>query len=113
MKKRTLKELPRSYQELWAKHPNVANSHKKLVEACKKAGPIKSKNCELIKLAIAVGAGLYGAIHSHTRQALEYGATPDEVRHTVILSTTTIGLSKMMQAKRWIEESIAESGIED
>lgn len=113
MKKRTLKELPRSYQELWAGYPKIAKLHKELSDACKKAGPLKAKTAELVKLAIAVGAGLYGAIHSHTRRALEEGAMPAEVRHVVILSTTTIGLSKMMQARRWVEESISESGVED
>ena len=43
-----------------------------LGEATRAAGPLDKKTCTLVKLAIAVGALREGAVHSHTRRALEH-----------------------------------------
>jgi len=48
-----------------------------LGEVTQSAGPLDSKTRALVKLAIAVGALREGAVHSHTRRALEVGCTPD------------------------------------
>ena len=41
---------------------------------------------------------------SHTRKALEAGATREEFYHAVLLGLTTIGFPKMMAAMGWINE---------
>ena len=40
-----------------------------------------------------------GAVHAHTRLALQAGASPDEIRHVVLLALTTIGFPSMMAAR--------------
>lgn len=40
------------------------------------AGPLSEKVAQLVRLAMAIGSGQEGAVHSHTRRALEAGATP-------------------------------------
>ena len=58
----------------------------------------------LVKLGIATGASLEGAVHSHTRRAREAGCTPDEIRQVVLLATTTLGFPSMMAALSWVDD---------
>ena len=75
--------------------------------ATQKAGPLDPKTRALVKLGLAIGAGLEGAVHSHTRRALEAGCAPDEVRHVVLLATTTMGFPSMMAALSWVEDVLS------
>ena len=49
-----------------------------------------------------------GAVHSHTRRAVEAGCTPEEIRHAVLLSTTTMGFPSMMKTLSWVEDIIGD-----
>lgn len=97
-------KIPGWYEEQRTKHPKVLRAYETLGEACRQAGPIEGKDLALVKLAIAVGARLEGAVHSHVRRSLEAGATIDECRHVVLLATTTIGFPAMMAALSWVED---------
>jgi 4-carboxymuconolactone decarboxylase len=72
--------------------------------ATQSAGPLDSKTRALVKLAIAVGPLREGAVHSHTRRALEVGCPPDELRHVGVLAITTIGFPSTMAAMSWVED---------
>jgi alkylhydroperoxidase/carboxymuconolactone decarboxylase family protein YurZ len=58
----------------------------------------------LIKLALAAGAKLEGAVHAHTRRGLEEGVSPEELRHVAMLAITTLGWSSAMAVLTWIED---------
>ena len=103
-------KTPGWYQEQRRKYPEVLKAYEDLGEACRKAGPLDEKTRALAKLAIAVGARLEGAVHSHVRRALEAGAALDECRHVVLLATTTIGFPSMMAALSWVEDVAKERG---
>ncbi|MCK7517620.1 MAG: carboxymuconolactone decarboxylase family protein [Ignavibacteriales bacterium] len=62
------------------------------------------KQEHLIKLAISTGAGLEGAVHSHTRKAVELGISKEEIRQTVLLALPTIGLPSTMAAMSWVDD---------
>jgi alkylhydroperoxidase/carboxymuconolactone decarboxylase family protein YurZ len=62
-----------------------------------------------VKLALAVGARLEGAVHSHTRRAVEAGCSADEIRHVILLSTTTIGFPSMMATFSWVDDVLEKS----
>jgi AhpD family alkylhydroperoxidase len=47
-------------------------------DAVHRSGPLDEKTRALIKLAISTGARLEGAVHSHTRKAVQTGATKEE-----------------------------------
>jgi hypothetical protein len=55
-------------------------------------------------MTIAIGALREGAVHSHTRRALEVGCSPDELRHVGVLAITTIGFPSTMAAMSWVED---------
>lgn len=103
-----MEKIPGWYQEQRKKHPQVIKAYETLGEACRKAGPLEGKALALVKLGIAVGARLEGAVHSHTRRSVEAGATIDECRHVVLLATTTIGFPAMMAALSWVEDVARE-----
>jgi alkylhydroperoxidase/carboxymuconolactone decarboxylase family protein YurZ len=58
-----------------------------------------------VKLAIAVGAGREGAVHSHVHRGLDAGLTPAELRHVALLAITTIGWPAAVAALSWIEDA--------
>ncbi|MCI0617776.1 carboxymuconolactone decarboxylase family protein [bacterium] len=95
---------PSTYLEFKKKYPELTTAYETLGEECQKAGPLNAKERALAKLCIAVGAGLEGGVHSHTRRALDAGLTHDEIRHAVLLSLTTTGFPSMMRTMTWVED---------
>ena len=73
-------------------------------EACKTAGPLDAKAVALVKVGIAIGAGLEGATHSAVRKAQAAGCTRDELLHVAMLATTTMGFPSMMRSRAWIQD---------
>ncbi len=70
------------------------------------AGPINEKTSHLIQLAAAATVRSEGAVHSHTRRALEAGAKPEEVHHALLLLTSTIGFPTVSAALSWADDII-------
>lgn len=99
-----MRPIPEAHQRFLDAYPDVARAYEQLGEATQQWGPLEKKTRELVKLGIAVGNRHEGAVHSHTRRALDAGATPDEVRHVVLLSLTTIGFPNMFAAMTWVED---------
>jgi 4-carboxymuconolactone decarboxylase len=98
--------LPIRFQEFGKKYPAVMRAYESLGEATAEAGPLDAKTRALVKLGIATGAWREGAVHSHTRRALAAGCSPDEIRHVVLLATTTLGFPSMMAALTWVEDML-------
>src|SRR3972149_11646727 len=96
--------LPEIYKEFKKQYPDGAKAYDKLALACHKWGPLDEKTRRLVKLGIAIGLCSEGAVRSHTRRALEIGITPDEIRHVLLLSFTTIGFPEMQAAMKWIDQ---------
>ena len=66
-----------------------------------------------MKLAMAIGAGSEGAVHSHARQALEEGISAEEVRQVCNLAITTLGFPAAMAALSWVNDMIADQMNEE
>lgn len=99
-----MSKLPKRYLRFHETYPEIGDAYRKMSEAVKAAGPLDAKSQALVKLGIATGAKMEGAVHSHTRKALEAGCTPDEIKHAVLQATTTIGFPNMMAAMSWVED---------
>src|SRR4029453_19279453 len=87
----TMARLPRSYENFREKYPEIWQAYDRLGGLVYSAGPVVKKHRELIKLGMAIGARLEGAVHSHVRRAIEEGATREEIYHVVLLGLTTLG----------------------
>ena len=96
--------MPKRFLKFGKDFPRVAKSLEELGKAAASAGPLDRKDAELVRLAVAIGAREEGGVHSHTRRALEAGATSAEIRHVVILSIATIGFPNAMAAMSWVED---------
>lgn len=99
--------LPKPFQRFSRDHAAVARAYDGLGEACAKAGPLDPRTRELVKLGMAIGGRLEGAVHSHTRRAVEAGATPAQIRHVVALAAPTLGFPTTVAAFTWVEEVLA------
>ncbi len=95
--------LPPFYQEVAQRYPQVRERHEEFAAACYDAGPLDAKASHLVKLGIAIGARYQGAVQSHVRQALDAGASEDEVRHVALLAASTSGFPNAVAALSWIE----------
>lgn len=62
----------------------------------------------MVQLAAAAAIRSEGAVHSHVRRALEAGETTDEIYHTLILLTNTIGFPAVSAAISWTDDIIRE-----
>jgi 4-carboxymuconolactone decarboxylase len=101
------KKLPSAYRQFATEQPRLAEAYERLSEASLTEGPLDRQTAELVKIGIAVGARLEGAVHSHVRRALEAGATADQIRHAVRLALTTIGFPGMMAALSWTKDVLS------
>lgn len=95
---------PKNYLTLRKKHPDLLRAVQALGEAARKAGPLDDKTAHLIQLAAAASVRSEGSVHSHVRRAMESGATPAEIRHTLLLLTSTIGFPTVAAALTWAED---------
>jgi alkylhydroperoxidase/carboxymuconolactone decarboxylase family protein YurZ len=99
-------KLPEPFRRFKRQHPAVVGAYEALGEASASAGPLDAKARELVKLGLAMGARLEGAVHSHVRRALEAGATAAEVRHVVALAAPTLGFPTTVAVSTWVEEML-------
>ena len=97
-------KLPASYEAFKRHYPRIWQAYDHLGTLLHERGPLDEKTRKLVKLAMAIGAKLEGAVHSHTRKALDAGATPGEIRHLVLLCLTTLGFPSTIAAMTWVED---------
>jgi alkylhydroperoxidase/carboxymuconolactone decarboxylase family protein YurZ len=98
--------LPAIVERFARQHEGVWDAYNKLGEAAAEAGPLDMKTERLVKLAIAVGARLQGAVCAHVRRGLAVGLTRQEIEHVAILAITTVGWPSALAAFSWIEDEM-------
>lgn len=104
-----MKKYPMQYASLMKRYKGVLKAVDGLGRATKAAGPLNRKTSELIQLAAAAAIRSEGSVHSHARRAREAGAKPDEIRHALIVLTSTIGFPTVSAALSWTDD-VLESG---
>ena len=98
------KKLPGHYVNFQQRYPEVFQAFEALGVAVQDAGPLETKTRALVKLGLAIGSRSEGAVHSHSRRSLEAGCTAEEIRHVVLLATTTLGFPTMMATMSWVDD---------
>ncbi|MBI4528770.1 MAG: carboxymuconolactone decarboxylase family protein [Deltaproteobacteria bacterium] len=99
-------QLPRSYENFKKSYPEIWQAYDRLGGLVHDAGPVDKKSRELLKLAMAIGSRSEGAVHSHTRRAMEVGAKADEIYHVVLLGLTTLGFPATIAAWTWVKDEV-------
>lgn len=85
-------------------HPEYLDAVEKLGETVKSAGPLGEKEAQMLQLAASIAIKSEGAVHSHTKRALDAGATPQEIRQCVLLLTNTLGFPGVMAGMSWVND---------
>lgn len=97
---------PYTFRSFIERFPEVGAAHQAIGKAADKAGPLDLKQCHLIKMGIAIGAGLESAFRSHVRRAAEQGASREEIEQALLLSMNTIGLPRTVMAWQWAGQEL-------
>ena len=75
--------LPSAAKKIADEYPELWTAFTAFGKASSESGPIDAKTARLVKVALAIGAGLEGAVHSHVRRALAEGVPAEELnRHS-------------------------------
>ena len=102
------KKLPKMYTSIRERYEELADAVENLGKAARASGPVDEKTSHLIQLAAAAAIRSEGSVHSHVRRAIEAGAKKDEVYHTLILLTSTIGFPAVSAAMSWADDVISK-----
>jgi alkylhydroperoxidase/carboxymuconolactone decarboxylase family protein YurZ len=99
-----MSSTPQAHDSFMEEFPAVAAAYNQLGTAVHQAGPLDENTRQLVKLAMAIGARHEGAVHAHTRRAIEAGCTAAEIKHVVALAATTLGMPNAVAAYTWIND---------
>ncbi len=94
------------YNELVKRYPEILAAHETLGMTIRNSGPLDDKALHLIQLAAAGAIQAEGAVHSHTRRALQAGATEEEIYHALLALISTIGFPRVTAAISWAGDII-------
>lgn len=97
-------KIPKHYRGILERFQDYGKALEQLNEAVRGAGPVDEKTSHLIQLAAAAAIRSEGGVHSHARRAMERGASIEEVHHTLILLTGTIGFPNIAAAIAWVDD---------
>jgi 4-carboxymuconolactone decarboxylase len=103
-----MEKYPTWYASMVKRHSGFIKAVEDLGKVVRQEGPLDDKTAQLIQLAAAATLRSEGAVHSHAKRAIDEGAQPDEVRHALMLLTSTIGFPTVAAALSWIEEIIGD-----
>ena len=105
--------LPKTYLNIKGRNPSFIAAVEALGAATKEAGPLDGKTAQLVQLAGAAAIRSEGSVRSHAKRAREAGATPEEITHTLILLTSTIGFPTVAAALSWVEADITPAWVSE
>ncbi|MBK6963738.1 MAG: carboxymuconolactone decarboxylase family protein [Bacteroidales bacterium] len=100
--------LPKHYEKNKVSYPAYFEALEKLGETIRETSPLPENTMCLINLAAAAAIQSEGSVHSHTRRAIEAGCSPEEIRHSILLLTSTIGFPRTMAAMSWVNDLLPE-----
>lgn len=106
MELKKMENTPKFYKSLRERFAEYGNVLEELGRISKDHGPVDTKTAHLLKLVAAAAIRSEGAVHSHTRRALTAGATEDEVYHSLIITTSTIGFPTVAAAISWVDDIV-------
>ena len=101
-------DIPGHYRFEQKKRGQFIDAVEALGKTLKGQGPLDPKTAHLVQLAASIAIHSEGGVHSHVRQAIESGATPDEIYHAIILLTSTIGFPTVSAALSWAEDVLGK-----
>ena len=80
------------YQIFQQESPEIAAAFNKLIEAIAKPSALDPKTKHLIYIAMKIVTGDQGAALAHVPMVKKLGASREELRETILLTITVVGL---------------------
>lgn len=94
---------PGTFARFIERFPELGMAHD-LVDRAAGEGPLDAKTCSLIKIGLAIGAGLESAVRAHVRRALQNGATEEEIEQAIMQAMNTVGFPRTVAAWSWARQ---------
>ncbi|KZX15235.1 carboxymuconolactone decarboxylase family protein [Methanobrevibacter cuticularis] len=101
-----MEDKPKLYKNIRDRFEEYGDVLAELGKISSEEGPIDKKTSHLIKLSAAAAIRSEGAVHSHAKRALAAGASEDEIYHSLILITSTIGFPTVAAAISWVDDIV-------
>lgn len=102
------KDLPGAAGKLAQNHPDIWEAYAQIGAATANAGSLTERERRLVKLALSIGAGSEGAVHSHTRRAISEGIAITDIDQVALLAIGPLGLPRAVAAATWINDITKE-----
>jgi AhpD family alkylhydroperoxidase len=80
------------YMVFQSESPEIAGAFNKLIEAIAKPSALDGKTKQLLYIAMKIVTDDVGAALAHVSYAKKAGASKEEIRETVLLTLTVVGL---------------------
>lgn len=80
------------YMTFQTESPEIAGAFNKLIEAIAKPSALDGKTKQLLYIAMKIVTDDVGAALAHVSYAKKAGASKEEIRETVLLTLTVVGL---------------------
>jgi len=96
--------LPKRFEKFLKDYPEIAAAYEKLGEVVHKTGTLNEKERAIVKLSLAAGARMEGAVHSQVRKAIKAKLTKNEIRQIALLSIPTIGFPSAIAILSWMDD---------
>jgi 4-carboxymuconolactone decarboxylase len=110
----TANYIPENFKNYKGLFEKMFSAFENGAELARSSGPLEKKITHLVQLAAAIGVRSEGAVHSHARQALEAGASMEELYHVVNLMISTLGFPAAAAAFSWINDDLkAREGAQE
>ena len=100
--------VPPNVRDFRQTHPQIWEAFTALADKCHEGGPLDERTRRVVKVALAMAAGIEGGTHSAIRNARQSGITDEELTHIAVLAITTIGFPAAMRALTWIHDPAAQ-----
>ncbi len=97
------------YYKMKERHPQLMDAVEALGVTVAKQGPLDDKLRHLVQLAAAAAIRSEGSVHSHVRRAVDAGASAEEIRHSILVLTSTIGFPTVAAAMSWADDVLEVS----
>jgi AhpD family alkylhydroperoxidase len=104
----TMSKKIRIYEKIEKSHPEIYKAVQNLGDVVRTSGPLDKKTSQLIQLAAAAATQSEGSVHSHTKRALEDGATRAEIEHALMMLVSVMGFPKTAAALSWAYDVLDE-----
>jgi len=98
------------YELFVQRQPELALAFREHVKQTLAPGALSTAQKELIAIALLAATGYMAGVESHTRRALDAGATPAELREAVAMLLTFAGVGRFLEAYPLVERILDEAG---